>query len=45
MLNVILLAVVILIWTVAMIWAYWGNGGMKDFKEDSKKTFDKIRQM
>lgn len=45
MLDIILIATVILGWAAAMVRAYWGNGGMEDFKKSFKKVLDKTRQM
>lgn len=45
MLEIISIAIIILVWTAAMVWAYWGNGGMEDFKEGFKKVLDRIRWM
>lgn len=45
MLEIILIAAVILGWTAAMVRAYWGNGGMEDFKKSFKKVLDKTRHI
>lgn len=45
MLEIILAAAVILGWVAAMVRAYWGNGGMEDFKKSFKKVLDTIRHM
>lgn len=45
MLDIILVIVVILVWSAAMVWAYWNNCGMEDFKKSFKKMFDKNRMM
>ena len=39
MLEVILIIMVILGWIVAMVWAYWDNGGMEELKKSVKEVF------
>ena len=39
MLEVILIITVILGWIVAMVWAYWDNGGMEELKKSVKEVF------
>lgn len=45
MLEVILIGIVILGWIAAMVWAYWNNGGMEDFKKSFKKMLDKSKEV
>lgn len=45
MLETILVIVVILGWVIAMIRAYWNNGGMEDFKKSFKKVLDKSKEV
>lgn len=37
MLDIILIATIITGWAIAMVWAYWNNGGMKEFRKGFKK--------
>ena len=39
MLEVILIITVILGWIVAMVWAYWNNGGIEELKKSVKEVF------
>ncbi len=42
MLEIILIIIFVLGWGGVMVWAYWGNGGMEDFKKSFKEVLDKI---
>lgn len=45
MLEIILVTIIVLGWCAAMVWAYWNNGGIKDFKKSLKKILDRIHWM
>ena len=41
MLDIILIITIIFGWIAVIIWAYWNNGGIEDFKKSFKKVLDK----
>ena len=38
MLDIILIATIVIGWAIAMVWAYWDNGGIKEFRKGLKKN-------